>query len=73
MDDWRAWLVLIGVTTIIIALVVRLVVNKVKGKSSCSCGCGGCAMREICHSQSNKKGDKASQTTPNEQEIGGRK
>ena len=51
--DWRAWVVLIGVIAIVVAIIVKLVLNKIKGKTSCSCGCGGCAMREMCHSKGN--------------------
>ena len=28
---------------------VRLIKNKRAGKSTCSCGCGGCAMQGVCH------------------------
>lgn len=62
--DWRGWLVLIGVIAIVVGIVVRLIVNKAKGKSSCSCGCGGCAMREMCHSKDSKNVAK-----PSEQET----
>ena len=40
--------VLIGVVALIVAAMVR---NKKKGRSSCSCGCSGCAMSEHCHSK----------------------
>ena len=63
--DWRAWVVLIGVIAIVVAIIVKLILNKIKGKTSCSCGCGGCAMREMCHSKGNSKGASSS-----EQEIG---
>ncbi len=35
------------------AIVVRMVNNKKKGKSSCGCGCGcsGCAMKDACHTK----------------------
>lgn len=48
-----------NLATIIVFLVVALVVglvifkmvsDKKKGKSSCSCGCGGCPMKDSCHS-----------------------
>lgn len=43
----------------ILAAVVGLVVfsmvrNKKSGKSSCGCGCGGCAMKEQCHKNNTK-------------------
>lgn len=33
------------------AVLIRGIINKKKGKSSCSCGCGGCAMKESCHKE----------------------
>ncbi len=40
---------------LVVALVVGLVVfkmikDKKAGKKSCSCGCGGCPMKDSCHS-----------------------
>ncbi len=46
--------------TIIVALILAVLVgliiykqikNKKEGKSSCSCGCSGCAMSEVCHNK----------------------
>lgn len=37
------------IAAIFIAIVVTGIRNKKNGKSSCSCGCGGCAMKESCH------------------------
>jgi hypothetical protein len=37
------------VAAIFLAIVVRGIINKKKGKSSCSCGCSGCAMSGTCH------------------------
>ncbi len=36
---------------VILLIVIRMVKNKRAGKSSCSCGCGGCAMRDMCRSK----------------------
>ena len=36
---------------IFVAIIVREIRNKKKGKSTCSCGCGGCAMSGMCHSE----------------------
>ncbi len=34
-------------------LVVAIIINEIKkrksGKGGCSCGCGGCAMKDKCH------------------------
>ena len=47
--DWPTVLVAAVVGAIFVAIVVRIVINKRNGKSSCSCGCGGCAMKDSCH------------------------
>lgn len=44
---------LIGVVAAIIAGMVR---NKLKGKSSCGCGCSDCPMSSSCHSGKKSKG-----------------
>lgn len=31
------------------AVIVHMVRNKKKGRSSCGCGCSGCAMNGSCH------------------------
>lgn len=41
-----AVLALIG---IIAAIIIKMVVDKKKGKSSCGCNCGCCAMKDSCH------------------------
>ena len=38
--------------------VFRIVQNHKTGKGTCSCGCGGCAMSEICHSDKKKSEEK---------------
>jgi hypothetical protein len=51
--DWPTILVAAVVAGIFAAIVVRIIVNKKNGKGSCSCGCGGCggcAMKDSCHS-----------------------
>ena len=44
---------------LVLALVVALIINKMRrdkknGKGSCGCGCSGCAMKDSCPSQSKK-------------------
>jgi hypothetical protein len=51
--EWPTILVATVVAGIFIAIVVCGIINKKKGKGGCSCGCGGCAMKDSCHS--NKK------------------
>lgn len=48
--DGPTILVAAVVAGIFAAIVVRIIVNKKNGKGSCSCGCGGCAMKDSCHS-----------------------
>lgn len=38
-----------GIAVLFVAIIAREVRNAKKGKSTCSCGCGGCAMRNMCH------------------------
>ena len=44
-------LVLIAIVALI---VVKMIRDKKKGKSSCGCGCANCAMRGSCHSMEKK-------------------
>lgn len=37
------------VAVIVLAIVVKSVIDKKEGKGGCSCGCGGCANKEFCH------------------------
>ncbi len=37
------------VALIFIAIVVSEIRKRRNGKGGCSCGCGGCAMRDACH------------------------
>lgn len=49
--------VIISAVLIIVVgtVVVSMVRNKKKGKSSCGCGCAGCAMNGSCHPQETRK------------------
>ena len=48
--------IIVGLIILLIAgaIIARGIYNKKQGKSGCSCGCSGCGMADICHS--NKKG-----------------
>ncbi|MGN0441598.1 MAG: FeoB-associated Cys-rich membrane protein [Acutalibacteraceae bacterium] len=37
--------------SVVIAIIIRLVKNKKKGRPSCGCGCSGCPMSSLCHSK----------------------
>ncbi len=45
---------------IFLAIIVKGVINKKNGKSSCSCGggCKGCAMNGTCHGNVDKEDEK---------------
>ncbi len=44
----------IAVSAVLIAvvgiIVFKMIKDKKAGKSGCSCGCGNCAMKDVCHS-----------------------
>ena len=46
--NWQTILVLIVVAAIFLAVVIKGIVDKKKGKSSCNCGCEGCAYKDSC-------------------------
>lgn len=41
------------VAVVFVAVIAVQIRNKKQGKTSCSCGCGGCALRESCHGAKN--------------------
>lgn len=47
---WQTIVVAVIVGIVFAAIVVRGIINKKNGKSSCSCGCSGCANKDYCHS-----------------------
>ena len=39
-----------AIVAVVCGLIIwRLIANKKAGKSSCGCGCQGCAMKDQCH------------------------
>ena len=40
------------------AVIVHMVRNKKKGRSSCGCGCSGCAMNGSCHPKKQAEGNR---------------
>ena len=40
---------------VVILVIAKMIRDKKKGKSSCGCGCSGCAMRDTCHTSSRKE------------------
>lgn len=53
MENIATIVVLLVVVAIVGLVVFKLVRDKKRGKTTCSCGCGGCPMRDSCH-QNNK-------------------
>lgn len=49
VENAATLLVAAAVAGIFIAIVVKMIRDKKQGKVSCSCGCGGCPMRDSCH------------------------
>lgn len=49
--NWQTLVVLAIVVAIFAAIVVKGIKNKKEGKSSCSCGCSGCANKDYCHKE----------------------
>lgn len=49
--NWVTILIAAVVAAVFLAIVIKGIVNKKKGKSSCSCGCSGCALKDTCHSK----------------------
>ena len=49
--NWVTIAIAAVIAVIFVAIVVKGIYNRKKGKSSCSCGssCGGCAMNGACH------------------------
>ena len=52
---WPDIIVIAVIVSILALIAVRSVINKKKGKTSCSCGCGGCAFKDSCHSKAENK------------------
>ena len=46
-----ATIIVFFVVALVVGLIIiKMVKDKKAGKSSCSCGCGGCPMKDSCHS-----------------------
>ncbi len=47
--NWPSIIILGMIIAAVLAIIIRGIIRKKQGKSFCSCGCGGCALRETCH------------------------
>ncbi|MBR4874316.1 MAG: FeoB-associated Cys-rich membrane protein [Clostridia bacterium] len=54
MMNFPTIITLIIVAVIFVSIIANGIVKRKKGKGSCSCGCSGCAMSDICHDNKNK-------------------
>ena len=48
-DNLGTVLIALILAAIVIGIIVNLLKDKKKGRSSCGCGCEHCAMKETCH------------------------
>lgn len=58
MENMATILVSAVLIIIVAAVIVSMVRGKKQGKSSCGCGCAGCAMNGTCHSAKSEKQQK---------------
>ena len=49
VNNWGTLLAGVIVLAVVILVIVKLIRDKKKGKSSCGCGCSNCAMAGKCH------------------------
>ena len=47
--NWPSIIILASIIAAVVAIIIRGIIRKKQGKSSCSCGCGGCALQDTCH------------------------
>ncbi len=47
-------IVLLVLVAILFLVVFKMIKDKRNGKKSCSCGCGGCPLKDKCHSNDTK-------------------
>ena len=49
--NWQSYLILGIIVAVVAVIVIKGIINKKNGKTSCSCGCEGCALKNSCHSK----------------------
>ena len=47
--NWQTIVTASVIAVIVVAIIVKGIINRKQGKCSCSCGCSGCAMKDKCH------------------------
>lgn len=51
LENMATILICAGFIAVIAAIIVRMVRNQKTGKSACGCGCTGCPMGGVCHTE----------------------
>ncbi len=51
MNNLGTIIISAGLLAVIAGVIIYLISNKKKGKSSCGCNCSGCALKDTCHSK----------------------
>ena len=49
--NWPTIIVAAVIAAVFVAIVVSEVRKRKSGRGGCSCGCGGCAMSDVCHAK----------------------
>ena len=55
MENLSTIIIGILLLAVVVLIVKKMRNDKKSGKSSCGCGCGGCASAGICHPENHKK------------------
>ena len=50
-DNVGTVLAVLALVIIIAAIIIKMIADRKKGKSSCGCDCGCCGMSEQCHNK----------------------
>lgn len=51
LNNLASVIVLSVVAAVITLVIIKMVRDKRRGKPSCNCGCGGCPMKDTCHTK----------------------
>lgn len=49
MENLATILICLGVAAVVAVIIIHMIREKRKGKTSCGCGCAGCPMSGSCH------------------------
>ncbi len=47
--NWQTFVIAGVIVVIVLAIIIKGILNKKKGKSSCACGCQNCPSASMCH------------------------